>query len=416
MKKSTVVSDNKIKSLFSNKSLTTAKETTALIPVTNITSVPTINKGSNKNNSTPNLEIVLNDENRSRVEELAAEFNLIEMNPNEVILYGNHLQQNLSQKLDTILAEITKGNSPVLFELFATLKNGVDKANLAEIEAEIRKNLNTGVFYAILDKLGLSSVAARVQKANDKVNLMITSKATSIGTLVSTMETSVRDEALKLVENTNRLKDLGTEYRNSIEEIGVFVEAGRKIHKNACNVYFERESSIKSVPNPDPVAVQDLKRVKQILDMFESRVLVLETMYVKAPVEMEFIRLGEGAALTTLGETANSVIEEFNDIKSTLIKLSVTHQIQTVQMMNHQRRELRKSLQNHGTNLLEEVSVNAEKNKGLNRLEDATQLLDIANRVSTIFTKIEAETNENKNRFAEAKEKLVAAKELITKI
>lgn len=366
--------------------------------------------------SSQSLEIVLDESNRAKVPGIVAEYNLAEMNPNEIILFGNHLQQGLSQKFDEILAEITKGNSPILFELFSKLKSGVDDANIAEIETQIRKSLNQGWITSILDTLGLSSVAARVQKANEKVNLMITSKATSIGQLVKTMEDSVRDEAVKLIESTNRLKALGDEYRGSIQEIGVYVEAGREIHRNALADYSNKESQLTKTENPDPVAIQDLKRLKQVLDMFESRILVLETMYTKAPVEMEFIRLGEGAALTTLSETANSVIEEFNDIKSTLIKLSVTHQIQTVQMMNQQRRELRKALQTHGTNLLEEVSVNAEKSRGIARAEDANQLLDIATKVSSIHSKIEAESKANKARYAEARKKLIDAKTLINTI
>jgi hypothetical protein len=85
-------------------------------------------------------------------------------------------------------------------------------------------------------------------------------------------------------------------------------------------------------------------------------------------------------------------------------------------MMNQQRRDLRKALQAHGTNLLEEVSVTAERSKGISRMEDATQLLDIATKVSTIYTKIETESKENKNRYAEARKKLVDAKNLINTV
>jgi hypothetical protein len=84
--------------------------------------------------------------------------------------------------------------------------------------------------------------------------------------------------------------------------------------------------------------------------------------------------------------------------------------------MNQERRELRKALQNHSNDLLEDVSVNAEKSKGIHRLEDAEQLLDIAKRIDTIYTKVEEENKNNQLRFAEARTKLVEAKAIVTKL
>jgi hypothetical protein len=361
-----------------------------------------------------NLNIVLSETAKQQASQIANSMPFVSMDEKQVVLFGQHLQKGLSEKMDVMLQEITKGNSPILFELFRQLKKGINTANIGEIEAEIRKSINKGFLTNMLESVGLSSVAGRMQKANVKINELITKKASTLRELIGEMESSIQNEANKLIESTSRLHQLGDSYRGSVEEIGIYVEAGRAIYNDGLIEYNKQLEVAKN--SQDPVQAEACKRFKQKLDMFQARVLVLETAYTKSPVEMEYIRLGEGASLTTLGETANTVLEEFNDIKSTLIKVSVIHQIQTVQIMNQERRELRKALQNHSNDLLEDVSVNAEKSKGIHRLEDAEQLLDIAKRIDTIYTKVEEENKNNQLRFAEARTKLVEAKAIVTKL
>ena len=363
---------------------------------------------------TNTLNIVLSEPAKQQAAQIANSTPFTSLDERQIVMYGHHLQKGISEKMDVILQEITKSNSPVLFELFRQLKNGISTANIGEVESEIRKSINKGFFTNILESVGLSSVASRMQKANEKISGLITKKATTLRELVASMETSIQNEANKLIESTGRLHQLGDTYRDSVEEIGIYVEAGRAIYERALIEYNKQLEEAKA--SQDPVKAESCKRFKQSLDMFQARIVVLETAYAKSPVEMEYIRLGEGASLTTLGETANTVLEEFNDIKSALIKLSVIHQIQTVQIMNEQRRELRKALQGHSNDLLEEVSVSAEKSKGINRLEDAEQLLDIAKRIDTIYTKVEEENKNNQLRFAEARTKLVEAKAIVTKL
>lgn len=361
-----------------------------------------------------NLNIVLSDAAKQQSTQIANSMPFVSMDEKQVVLFGQHLQKGLSEKMDVMLQEITKGNSPVLFELFRQLKKGITTANIGEIEAEIRKSINKSFLTNMLESVGLSSVASRMQKANVKINELITKKATTLRELIGEMENSIQTEANKLIDSTSRLHQLGDSYRVSVEEIGIYVEAGRAIYNSGLIEYNKQLEAAKN--SQDPVQAESCKRFKQKLDMFQARVLVLETAYAKSPVEMEYIRLGEGASLTTLGETANTVLEEFNDIKSTLIKLSVIHQVQTVQIMNQERRELRKALQNHSNDLLEDVAVNAEKSKGIHRLEDAEQLLDIAKRIDTIYTKVEEENKNNQLRFAEARTKLVEAKAIVIKL
>lgn len=361
-----------------------------------------------------NLKIVLSAPAREQAVQMANSISISAMDGNQVVMYGNNIQKAMSAKLDAILAEITKSDSPVLFELFRQLKKGIETTNIGELESEIRKSVEVGWFRGLLEKIGLASVADRLQSANEKINTLITSKSTTLQSVVAEMEKSVQTEAMGLINATKRLSLLGSEYRNNIETVGIHVEAGRMIYDRGLEEYTRKQEI--AIASGDPLKIEECKKFKQILDLFLARVIVLETVYAKAPVEMEYVRLGEGASLTTLAETANTVVEEFNDIKSALIKLSVAHRAQSVQIMNAQRRELRRALQGHSTQLLDEVAVNAEKTKGTNRLEDAEQLLDIAKRIDTIAKKVDEEAKINKQRFADARAKLAEAKAVVSQI
>ena len=150
------------------------------------------------------------------------------------------------------------------------------------------------------------------------------------------------------------------------------------------------------------------------LDIFQNRVLVLETTYAKAPADLDSIGITRGAALATLAETVSSANAEFNDIKSILIRLHVLFQMQSIQQMNEMRRELRSSLQRYGLQVLEDVSMNAAKASGETRLADADLVLETAQRLRSIADKVLAEGEQNKQRYSAARAKLEQARQLVT--
>jgi hypothetical protein len=104
---------------------------------------------------------------------------------------------------------------------------------------------------------------------------------------------------------------------------------------------------------------------------------------------------------------------EFNTIKSALIKISVAHQIGSVQSLNAERRKLANSLQAHSTNLIGEVALNAVKTQGDNRLEDANKLLEMGNNLRAISDKVEDQKKQNEQKRLEARGKLEQTRQLL---
>lgn len=341
----------------------------------------------------------------------AKKYNLVTIPDEGIVLFGSDRQKQIGQSLDQLLNEITKGDNPILFELFRKLNKGVKDADLASVEEEIRKSQEGGMVSGLLDSLGLSSVAKRLEKANEKISSMLTSKSKSLLDLTREMEAEIQKEVLKLIGDAKRLTTLASEYRTNVVEFGKYVEIGKLVLEDA-KAELGRKQAHAAQTNA-PLDIEEARLFQQKVELFETRLVTIETIYQKAPAELEAIRLSQGAALSTLSETANSALEEFNDIKSVLIKLSVSHQIKTVQAMNNERQKLRDSLQVHGTNLLGETAVAAANAQGTNRVNDATRLLEFATKIKDISAKVESEKAQNQTRFAEARQKLADVKKLV---
>jgi hypothetical protein len=87
--------------------------------------------------------------------------------------------------------------------------------------------------------------------------------------------------------------------------------------------------------------------------------------------------------------------------------------MQSIQQINAMRRELRASLQQYGSQVLEDVSVNAVKAAGETRLADADLVLGTAQRLRAIADKVVAEGERNKERYAAARTKLEQARQIV---
>jgi len=240
---------------------------------------------------------------------------------------------------------------------------------------------------------------------------MLQSKAKSLGDLIKPMEAQIDEESGKLILEVSRMSTLAEGYRDTIVSLGVFVEAGRHILADAMR---ELERLKQEAVSGDPLKIQEARDFSQKLDIFQNRVLVLETAYAKAPTDLDSIGIARGAALATLSDTVTSANAEFNDIKSILIRLHALFQMQSIQQINAMRRELRTSLQQYGSQVLEDVSVNAVKAAGETRLADADLVLGTAQRLRAIADKVVAEGERNKERYAAARTKLEQARQIVT--
>ena len=356
------------------------------------------------------VTVVLPPEKAGDVTDLAERYRLTTAEPHTLITFGQEAIGSFGAKLDTILSQITNAQSPVLFELFRTIREGVKDADLKELEASIREKLKGSFLERLLMAIGLGDPAKRLKAVTDEVRGMLQSKAKSLGDLIKPMEAQIDEESGKLILEVSRMSTLAEGYRDTIVSLGVFVEAGRRILADASR---ELERRKQEAASGDPLKVQEARDFSQKLDIFQNRVLVLETAYAKAPTDLDSIGIARGAALATLADTVTSANAEFNDIKSILIRLHALFQMQSIQQINAMRRDLRASLQQYGSQVLEDVSVNAVKAAGETRLADADLVLGTAQRLRAIADKVVAEGERNKERYAAARIKLEQARQIV---
>jgi hypothetical protein len=357
------------------------------------------------------VTVILPPEKAGAVSDLAERFTVMKAEPHVLITFGQEGIGSFGARLDEILSQITNAESPVLFELFRTIRDGVNDADLKDLETSIREKLKGSVMERVLMAIGLGDPAKRLKKVTDEVRGMLQSKAKSLGDLIKPMERQIDEESGKLIGEVSRMSVLASGYRDAIVSLGVFVEAGRRILSQGEGDLARLTDEAKS---GDPLKVQEARDFSQKLDLFQNRVLVLETAYVKAPADLDSIGIARGAALATLADTVTSANAEFNDVKSILIRLHALFQMQSVQQMNAMRRELRASLQQYGLKVLEDVSVGAAKASGETRLADADLVLGTAQRLRMIADKVLAEGQRNKERYAAARAKLEQARQIVT--
>ncbi|MBN9434370.1 MAG: Toxic anion resistance protein (TelA) [Bosea sp.] len=357
------------------------------------------------------VTVVLPPEKAGAVSDLAERFTVMKAEPHVLITFGQEAIGSFGARLDEILSQITNAESPVLFELFRTIRDGVNDADLKDLETSIREKLKGSFMERVLMAIGLGDPAKRLKKVTDEVRGMLQSKAKSLGDLITPMERQIDEESGKLIGEVSRMSVLASGYRDAIVSLGVFVEAGRRILSQGEGDLARLTEEAKS---GDPLKVQEARDFSQKLDLFQNRVLVLETAYAKAPADLDSIGIARGAALATLADTVTSANAEFNDVKSILIRLHALFQMQSVQQMNAMRRELRASLQQYGLQVLEDVSVGAAKASGETRLADADLVLGTAHRLRAIADKVVAEGQRNKERYAAARAKLEQARQIVT--
>lgn len=347
-----------------------------------------------------------------RAAEIVKQNNIATLSDQQVVLFGSGPQRKVSDAFNQILPEISKGSDSVIYTLFDRLKKGVEQTDVAALETEIRDSQKGNFLTSLLDSMKLSSMAKRLEKQNQKIGEMLTSKSKSLLDLTNEMETKINEETSKLLNGVTILDRLSKAFRDSIDEIGVHVEAGREIL--ALSKEVEVQKNQLAAASNDTLQIEDAKAYSQRVQLFESRLLNLETVFRQAPVELESIRLGKGATLSTLANVSNDFLSDMNSIKSVLIRLSVSHRTMAVQGINAQRKQLLEGMQNHGNAVLEQVAVESARQIGQAKLDDANRLLQFATSVNNTAKKIQEEERQNQIRFAETRNKLEEVKKLIT--
>ena len=160
------------------------------------------------------VTVVLPPEKAGAVSDLAERFTVMKAEPHVLITFGQEAIGSFGARLDEILSQITNAESPVLFELFRTIRDGVNDADLKDLETSIREKLKGSFMERVLMAIGLGDPAKRLKKVTDEVRGMLQSKAKSLGDLITPMERQIDEESGKLIGEVSRMSVLASGYRD----------------------------------------------------------------------------------------------------------------------------------------------------------------------------------------------------------
>lgn len=357
------------------------------------------------------VKLVLSPEQVAQAAALSGKTKLRTLDGTVVVLYGQEPIAAFKTLLDQLLGELNKGDNPVLFELFRQIRDGANKMELGELEGKIREKLKGGFFARLLMAVGLQDKAKFLQDATNEVRGMLQGKSKTLLALIQPMEVQIEAESRKLIDQVRRNQRLAEGYKVSMGSLAIHIEAGRAILAEGEAEYAALKERAEATQ--DPLTIAEAKDFAQRVELFRNRLLVLETAYVKSPVDRESIGIAQGATLNTLADTVSSSTAEFNDIKSMLIRLAALLSIKSVQELNSLRRELRAKLQAYGLDLLEDTAVTAAGVQSKAAL-DAAQLVRISgDRLKVIAGKIAEQERLNESRRIEARTALEAARRAV---
>ena len=351
-------------------------------------------------------------EERAQIAERVKGKTLASMSEQEIVLWGSGRERELGQKLDALLAHVTKEDSPEVFEVFKRVKKGIKDVKLEEVEEEIRKSLAEPWYIKVLQKIPLlgQDPEDRIEEMSEHFRRLILGKTTTLQDMTSKMEDKVQGGVRALIAGSVSLSRQVDEFETNVIAYGMEVAAGRIILEAAR----EHEAALieEARQTKDPIKAQNARDFQQRMMLFENRLLVLKTAYVDAPVTLEMLGGIKTAGLQTLSETASAMLGDFNKIKSLLLMLVALYKIKSVQQMNAQRRLVKQQLQR----LYEVVGTEAARVAGDNRLEDAQMVLTVATELERIGDKVAGIHEQNKQKFAQAEKLLIQARDKISQI
>jgi hypothetical protein len=357
---------------------------------------------------------VLGTEGRAMVDNALAELNPQTLELREVILLGTQAQEALSKHIDALLRTVTRTEAPVLYELFLKLQEGLEKVDLDELEQTVQRSHEPNWFIRTCDWIKLSNPAKRMKKTADTMREMLTQKSETILDLVKGMEAEAKQEVQQLISNLSMLDNLAEGY---LESVKVFAVATAVAYELLTNVRaYEQELVTEANRTNDPQAIATARNYRNLVEQLQNRALTLRTAYEQVPAELEIMSTAKGAASTTLMETANGIRQQFNDLKSALVKWHVLLQVEELQASDMRRREIVQELRKHNVNVLERVATTAATMQGHNRFEDAQLLLGIAQGLGTLRDKLKLMGEERTKKFEEAERALTQARTIFSSL
>ncbi len=328
----------------------------------------------------------------------------------QIATLASESEAALNKSLGAFLDRIDKGNNPQIFRLVQELNKEVKEQDLGGLADKII-NGKPGWWQSMMSKLSAKKRAEAMAALHEELRALVSAKTKKLeGTLVK-MEREVEDlktVALDEAKNFEKLKD---NYRARFMEFAaatVFLNTFLAKAKDELAVLKAQEAAGQM---PAGLTVNEaLDKVQAI----ESRALAVEGTFTKLPAEQLVVTQIQTATIQSVQEVTTTTGGRFASIRMALVSIHGAMQVQNLQRIAQQGKDLDTNLNNVRNRLATQVVTVAANAPGDNRVAQAEQLKAVVANTQALQAVVEQARIDNEAKFQSAREMLGQARTDLT--
>lgn len=358
----------------------------------------------------PNRSLVLSPTQALEAEEMAAQVDFATLSPAEIAKVGLDEGRGFQDTLDDFLERLGGDRADKLYDLCEQLNSGVADAELPALYEEIvNQQKNSGWRWWVNPWNWGRGALQAARQAHQETVKRTTEKTTQLSRLMADMESQLTHEVHNLTLGLNELDALKKSYSLHAANFAVVVSAAQLMLAKARQLVADKETEV--AKTPDALVQADLQDLKNKLQLLESQALALEGAYSRLPADRLVIQQIQNAGLTTLQEVIITATSRFNSIKMTLLTLRGLLDVQGVQAIAQRQATMDRQLESIRRAVGQKVVLTAAVTPGNNRLEQATQIMQIVDDNRSMQEAVQKGRFDNQEKFAKARQILAEARQ-----
>ncbi len=339
-----------------------------------------------------------NADQRTKVAEYAS---LVDFkDTNSILLYAAPPQQQISDFMNNLLADVKSEDVGVAGDLAVELGNGIDSMKIEKIKRE----LDGGGLFGTIPFIGpwlVRSFGAAKYFYHRKEKFL-----TQIDRIIVRAE----DRKHELVKNNAKLDTLIENVEEHINILELWIAGGEQALLRGRQEFEDQKTQIDI---NDSLEAAKLIDFADQINAFETRLMRLKAFYTESIISIPQIRATQQAGKIEIQNIADGMLFDLPRLKNAVIRVGALLNIQKAQSEDDKRREASQKIAEVGADMLDQAYTSAKESQG-NITAEVETLSSVSQKLLDTLKKGIEIDRENAIKRAEASQKLIEVKNTLT--